>query len=46
MTDIQCATAENRPGKERRQKKKKPHGKSIMAALLHRAAITNDKAKI
>ena len=42
MADIQSATAENRRGKEKmdRRQKKKPQDKNIMSALFHRAAIT------
>jgi len=46
MVDIQPAAAEIRRGKKRKKKKKKIEGKklqgkNIMAALLHRAAITS-----
>jgi len=39
MVDIQSATAEIRPGKKERKKKKK-QDKNIMSDLLRRAAIT------
>jgi len=34
MADIQSATAEIRPGKKRRRKKKKPQGKNIMVCPI------------
>jgi len=40
MVDIQSATAEIRQGKKK-EGRKKPHDKNIMAPLLHRAAIIN-----
>jgi len=45
MVDIQPTAAEIRRGKKRKkiEDRKKPHGKNIMAPLLHRVAITNNK---
>jgi len=41
MADIQYPTAGIRRGKKK-EKRKKPQGKNIMAALFHRAAIITD----
>jgi len=47
MADIQSTAAEIRRGKkEDRRRRKKLHGKNIMAPLLHRAATRNHRAKI
>jgi len=52
MVDIQSVAAEIRRGKKKRRRqkniedRKKLQGKNIMAPLLHRAAITNDRMKI
>jgi len=49
MVDIQSVAAEIRRGKKDRkmiEDRKKLHGKNIMAPLLHRATITNDRIEI
>ena len=47
MVDIQPAAAEIRRGKKRKiEDRRKSQGKNIMAPLLHRAAIKNDRMKI
>jgi len=45
MVDIQSVAAEIRPGKKKKDRRKKPHGKNIMACLLHREAITSRKRR-
>jgi len=39
MVDIQSVTAEIRRGKKKKEERKKPQGKNIMACRFHRAAI-------
>jgi len=41
MVEIQSVAAEIRRGKKKKEDRKKPQGKNIMAPLLHRAAIIN-----
>jgi len=47
MVDIQSPTAEIRRGKKKKEeRRKKLQGKNIMAPLLHRAAIKNNKIRL